>query len=233
MNKLTEIDDIEVEVYKKNIKNLHLYVMPPYGKVRVTAPYGINDEAIHMFVASKARWIKKHQEKFTSRPIREEPQYVTGESIYIWGSSYLLEVIYSNSRNNVHMRDGKIILQVRKSSTKVQRAKVLNEWYRENMRKVIPEILERWQEKIGVAVRDWGIKNMKTRWGTCNVRDKRIWLNLQLAGKHPRCLEYVVVHELLHLLERKHNKIFDAYMDKFLPEWRTIKDELNGRNGNM
>lgn len=227
MEKLV-VSNIEVEVQKKSIKNLHLYVLPPQGSVRVSAPQNMNEDAIRMFVISKISWIKKQQEKFRNQPRQSEREYVSGESVFFGGKRYRLEVIYSNICNNVQIRGDKLIFQVREASTAEQRANVLNEWYRENIKKEVPGILKKWQRIIGVTVLEWGIKNMKTRWGTCNVGDKRIWLNLQLAKKHPQCLEYIIVHELVHLLEKSHNKNFVAYMDKFLPDWRTIKDELNG-----
>ena len=227
MEKLV-VSNIEVEVQKKSIKNLHLYVLPPQGSVRVSAPQNMNEDAIRMFVISKISWIKKQQEKFRNQPRQSEREYVSGESVFFGGKRYRLEVIYSNICNNVQIRGDKLIFQVREASTAEQRANVLNEWYRENIKKEVPGILKKWQRIIGVIAIEWGIKNMKTRWGTCNVGDKRIWLNLQLAKKHPQCLEYIIVHELVHLLEKSHNKNFVAYMDKFLPDWRTIKDELNG-----
>ena len=222
------INNIEIEVQKKKIKNLHLYVLPPLGRVRVSAPQNMNEDAIRMFVITNISWIKQQQEKFNNQPRQSEREYISGESVYLWGNRYRLEVVYSNTRNDVQIRGERLLLQVREVSTTQQRANILNAWYREHIKKEIPPLIEKWQNVIPVVINDWGVKNMKTRWGTCNVKDKRIWLNLQLAKKHPPCLEYVVVHELVHLLEKKHNKDFVTYMDKFLPDWRTTKDELNG-----
>jgi predicted metal-dependent hydrolase len=221
------IDNIEVEVQKKNIKNLYLSVLPPNGRVRVSAPVNMDDEAVKVFIAAKISWIRKHQDKYKNRPVQCENKYVSGETILLWGKPYYLEVVYSNARNNIKIDGSRLILQVRGTSTVEQRADVVNKWYRTNIKREIPKLLEKWQKIMGVAVLEWRVKNMKTRWGTCNIKDKRIWLNLQLAKKHPVCLEYVVVHELVHLLERNHNKIFKSYMDKFLPNWRVIKKELN------
>ncbi|WP_252231696.1 SprT family zinc-dependent metalloprotease [Clostridium sp. ZBS15] len=226
MKNLT-INNIEIEIQKKNIKNLHLSVLPPQGRVRVSAPNSMNDEAIKVFIITKIGWIKKQQEKYISQPRQCERRYVSGESVYLWGKRYRLDVVYSNVCNDIKISGDKLIFQVRQASTTEQRAKVLNAWYRENIKKEIPKLLEKWQKIIGVKVDNWGIKNMKTRWGTCNVKGKRIWLNLQLAKKYPECLEYVVVHELVHLLEKNHNKVFISYMDKFLPNWRVTKKELN------
>jgi predicted metal-dependent hydrolase len=221
------INNIEIEVQKKKIKNLHLSVLPPQGRVRISAPQNMNDEAVRMFAITKISWIKKQQDKFRNQARQCKRQYVSGESVYLWGKRYRLDVIYSNVRNDITIKGDRLILQVREASTVEQRANVLNAWYREHIKREIPNLLDKWQKIIGVTALDWGVKNMKTRWGTCNVKDKRIWLNLQLAKKYPQCLEYVVVHELVHLLEKNHNKIFIAYMDKFLPDWRTTKEELN------
>lgn len=221
------IGDIEIQIQKKKIKNIYLKVKVPQGGVQVSAPKNMNDEAIKMFVISKISWIRKHQEKYKNQPKQCKREYISGESVYVFGKKYVLELVYSNRCNNVKIDDDKLILQVRERSTIEQRANILNEWYRENIKGEIPKLLEKWQKIIGVEAQEWGVKNMKTRWGTCNVRDRRIWLNLQLAKKHPKCLEYVVVHELVHLLEKSHNNIFIGYMDKFLPNWRKTKKELN------
>lgn len=226
MGNLT-INGIEVEIQKKNIKNLHLAVLPPKGKVRISAPNSMNDDAIRIFIITKLGWIKKQQEKYKNQLRQCEREYVSGESVYLWGKRYRLDVMYSNAYNNVKIKGNKLIFQVRGASTKDQREKVLNDWYRKNIKEEIPQLLEKWQKIIGVTANDWGVKNMKTRWGTCNIKDKRIWLNLQLAKKPFNCLEYVIVHELVHLLEKNHNKIFISYMDEFLPNWRKIKEELN------
>ncbi|MBM7871604.1 putative metal-dependent hydrolase [Clostridium pascui] len=221
------IDDIEIWVQKKKIKNIYLRVAAPQGRVQVSAPKNMKDEAIKMFLISKMPWIKKHKDKYKNQPKQCIREYVSGESVYLWGKKYALEVLYSNKQNNIKINGDRLILQVRENSTVDQREKLLNEWYRENIKSEIPEYLEKWQKIIGVTAEEWGVKNMKTRWGTCNVRDKRIWLNLQLTKKPPKCLEYVIVHELVHLLEKNHNNIFIGYMDKFMPNWRIIKKELN------
>lgn len=200
----------------------------PLGRVRVSTPQDMNEDAIRMFVITKISWIKKQQEKFKNQPRQSEREYVSGESVYLWGKRYRLEVVYSNQCNDVQIKGERLILQVRETGTADQRANILNAWYREHIKKEIPPLIEKWQRMIGVEIAGWGVKNMKTRWGSCNAKAKRIWLNLQLAKKYPQCLEYVVVHELVHLLEKKHNKAFVAYMDLFLSDWQITKDELNG-----
>lgn len=222
------INDIEVEVTKKKIKNVHLSVHPPEGRVRLSAPEAMDEEAIRLFLISKLAWIKKHQKRFHSQkrqPIRE---FLSGESHYFLGRRYLLNVIESSEKQRVELRNKKHMdLYVRVGHTKEKREGIVREWYREELKKLIPQYVKKWEDIMGLSVNEWRIKLMKTRWGTCNIQAKRIWLNLELAKKNPRYLEYVIVHEMVHLFERRHNDRFRAYMDKFLPNWRSLKDELN------
>lgn len=221
------ISNIKIEVHKKNIKNLYLAVIPPEGRARVSAPKKMRDEDIKIFIIKKLDWIRQKQEKYINKSKLYEYKYVSGENIYLWGEKYELQVVNSNTKSEIKINENKLILKVNEDSTIDERLKLINEWYRHNIKQEIPELLEKWQKIIGVTASEWHVKNMKTRWGTCNIRDTRIWLNLQLAKKHPKCLEYVVVHELVHLLEGSHNRIFKNYMDKFLPNWRLIKKQLN------
>jgi len=221
------VSDIEIEVVKKNIKNMHLSVLPPMGAVRISAPLSAKDEAIKLFAITKIGWIKKQIEMYRNQLRQTEREYVTGESHYLWGRRYKMEVKYNKTANNVAIKGNKFILTVRESSTIEQREKVMNEWYRAELKAKLPKLVEKWERHIGVKASEVSVKNMLTRWGTCNAQDKRIWINLQLAKKPVACLEYVVVHELVHLLEKTHNSAFIGYMDKFLPGWRITKDELN------
>jgi predicted metal-dependent hydrolase len=223
-----EISGIKVEVIKKKIKNMHLSVLPPLGRVRISAPIGTSDETIKLFAIKKIGWIKKQIQKFESQPRQSEREYVSGESHYLWGRRYRLELKYTKKANKVETKGNKLVLTVREASTQEQREKIMNEWYRAELKAKLPALIEKWEKIIGVKTNDFGVKNMRTRWGTCNVKDKRIWINLQLAKKPVACLEYIVVHELVHLLEKNHTPVFIEYMDKFLPGWRVAKDELNG-----
>ncbi|HHV15407.1 MAG TPA: M48 family metallopeptidase [Gelria sp.] len=224
------VGDIEIELIKKNIKNLHLSVLPPDGRVRISAPKKLDDETIRLFAVSKLSWIKKQQVKFQNQERQPERDFVSGESHYFLGERYLLNVIYTNKRKQgVEVRNKTYLdLFVRENSNKEQREKVMREWYRRKLKALIPPLIEKWEPIIGVEVDAWGVKLMKTRWGSCNTTARRIWLNLELAKKNPVCLEYIVVHEMVHLLERLHNEKFVAYMDKFLPDWRSTRAELNG-----
>lgn len=216
---------IKIEVVKKNIKNMHLAVLPPQGQVRISAPIHTGEEVIRLFAITKIGWIKKQVEKFQNQPRQTQREYVSGESHYLWGRRYKLQIKHAGATNKVEIKANQLILTVREISTAEQREKVLNEWYRANLKAKLPALFKKWEDKIGVKANFIGVKNMRTRWGSCNVRDKRVWINLQLAKKPFHCLEYVVVHELVHLLEKSHSPVFVAYMDKFLPDWRMVKGE--------
>lgn len=221
------INDIQIEVIKKKVKNLNLSVYPPDGKVKVTAPYRMNEETIRNIISSKLPWIRKQQNKISKIKWQPEKEYVSGETHYFGGKGYILDVIHTNKKQKVELKNNIIELYVHEDSTTEQRKKVMTEWYRGELKKQIPDLIVKWESNMGVKVNTWGVKSMKTRWGTCNPKFKRIWINLELAQKDPRCLEYIIVHEMVHLLERHHNKRFYDYMSLFLPEWKDIKTELN------
>jgi len=227
MDKIT-IDNIDVEVISKKIKNIHLSVHPPDGRVRLAVPEKLNAEAIKLFVISKLSWIKKQRTKYKIQERQSVREFVSGESHYFLGTRYLLNVIETSGKQRVELRNKKYIdLYVRPNSSAKKREKIMMEWYRKYLKSIIPDYIKKWEKIIGVSVDFWGVKLMKTKWGTCNPDDKRIWINLELAKKNPRCLEYIIVHEMVHLLERHHNDKFIAYMDRFLPNWRSIRSELN------
>ena|ERR1044072_5689318 len=222
------VSNITIDVVRKDIKNLHLAVYPPTGRVRIATPLNVDDEAVRLFAISKLGWIKKHRQSFASQRRETKREYVSGESHYVEGHRYLLNVIYQNVTPKVIIRNKKYIdLYVRPNSTVEQRKRVMIKWYRQRLKEKIPTLIEKWQPIIHVQVTGWEIKQMKTRWGTCKREPKRIWLNLELAKKPVHCLEYIIVHELVHLLERHHNNRFIGLMDKFLPQWRFCQDELN------
>ena len=225
---LLQIGSIEVLVVRKPIRNLHLAVLPPDGRVRVSSPLRLKDDVIRTLIATRIPWIRKQKVKFEAQERQTPREYMSGESHFVLGRAHRLEVVCENSSPRVSLKGkGKIILRVRPNSTLARREEVLMDWYRSELRVISTELLERWQKRIGVAVGSWGIKRMKTRWGTCNQRARRIWLNLELVKKPIACIEYVVVHELLHLIEKKHNGRFVELMTKHLPKWRSSKEELN------
>ncbi len=222
-----EISGITIEVQKKNIKNLHLVVAPPDGKVRVSAPLHLSDNSIKMFVRTKLGWIKKQQEKFKNQPRQSEREYVSGETLYVLGQQYFLRVEYSYKGNSLVLSGNEAILTVRKESTASQREAFVNEWYRALLKEKIEICLPKWENITGLHCDSWQTKYMTTRWGTCNTNTRKIWLNLQLAKKPIECLEYVILHELAHLKVRNHSKDFVAIMDQYMPYWRETKKLLN------
>ena len=222
-----QIRDIPVQVVRKPIKNLHLGVYPPEGHVRVAAPSSMTDDAIRLAIISRLTWIRKHQAAFQAHPRQSLREMVSGESHYVFGRKYRLEVIERNGRHEVRFKGNqKLQLYVKPGTSPNNRQLVLQEWYRNELKKRIPTLLEHWQPILGHEASSWGIKRMKTKWGSCNIEQRRIWLNLELAKKPVECLEYVLVHELVHLLERHHNEHFKKLMDKFLPHWRHSRDIL-------
>ncbi|AOY74696.1 M48 family metallopeptidase [Clostridium formicaceticum] len=227
MDKMT-IGNIDIEVVTKAIKNIHLSVHPPNGRVRIAAPEKMDPDAIRLFAISKLSWIKKQITKFEHQDRQPKRDFVSGESHYFIGDRYLLNVIETTGKQRVEIRNKKYLdLYVRPGSTVEKREKIMTEWYRNYLKDVIPNYVKKWEGIMGVKVDSWGVKLMKTKWGTCNTSGRRIWINLELAKKNPRCLEYIIVHEMVHLLERHHNDRFIEYMDQFLPNWRSVKNELN------
>lgn len=221
--------DMLIEFEKKRIKNLYIRVLPPDGRVHVSAPLSMPEDEVMKFIISKEDWIRKQQERIKLRNTDTELQYSSGESIPLWGKEYTLIVSEKEGYSRVWTTEYSINLEVRKNSTLEYRKHSIDNFYRKELEGILPDLIAKWENRIGVKSSSWSIRNMKTRWGTCNIRTKNICLNLQLTKKHPICLEYVVVHELVHLLERSHNSIFKAYMDQFFPEWRKIKKILNDR----
>jgi len=224
------IGDIIIDVVRKNIKHMHLSVHPPDGRVRISAPKRMDDEAVRAFAVSKLPWIKRRRSRFKKQKHPLPLKYISGESHYLKGKRYVLHIIYQSPPlpNKVEIRGEKYLdLSIRKGSQMEKRKQVSKEWYRAQLKEMIPDLMKKWERKIGVKVKEWRVKQMKTKWGSCNITAKRIWLNLELAKRPPRCLEYILVHELTHFLEPSHNRRFKTYMDKFLPDWRLIEKELN------
>lgn len=227
-NSYLQLGTVEVLVVRKKVKNLHLSVLPPSGRVRVTSPENMKDDAIRTLISTRLPWIKKQQIKFTGQERQTARKYVSGESHYFLGKRYRLEVVYKDEAPKVSVKGkNKIVLQVRPKSTIQKRGDVLAEWYRERLHQITDELIHKWEKKLQVKTNYWGIKQMKTRWGTCNHKRARILINLELAKKPLACIEYVVVHELIHLIEKRHNDRFFSLMTKALPKWKGLKDELN------
>jgi len=223
-----DVSGIPVDVIKKDIKNMHLAVYPPTGRVRLSSPRSVKAETLRLFVISKLSWIKKHMRNMKTQIREPERLYIEGESHFVWGQRYLLHIIEKETPPQVHIRNKKHLdLYVRPSSGKDKREAVLKAWYRQLLKEQIPDLIKKWEARLDVRIQDWGVRQMKTKWGSCNIEDRRIWLNLELAKKSPSCLDYIVLHEMLHLKERHHNARFIALLDTHLPGWRSVKEKLN------
>ena len=223
-----QIRGMAVEVVRKDIQNLHLGVYPPLGRVRVAVPLVISDEAVRLAVIDKLGWIKRQRARFAAQPRQSQREMVNGESHYFLGKRYRLRVHEAQAPARVALRGiASLDLFVRPGASTAQREEVLAQWYRLQLKERIAPLLAKWQRVLGVQANAWGVKKMKTKWGSCNPTARRIWLNLELAKKPEVCLEYLVVHELLHLLERRHNERFTRLMDQHLPNWRQARETLN------
>ncbi len=220
---------MEVSVLRKAIRHLRLGVYPPDGRVRVAAPLAVSDAAIRLAILSRLEWIRRQLARFEGQPRPSGQEMISGESHFFLGQGYRLNVIPRQGPSRVALSGStaSVDLYIRPAATRQDRARVLQRWYRQELRELIPPLLARWQPVLGVQAAEWGVKRMRTRWGSCNIRARRIWLSLELVRKPVECLEYVLVHELVHLLERRHNQRFISYMDQFLPTWRLARAELN------
>jgi len=224
------VGGIEVFVVRKDIKNLHLAVYPPDGQVRVAAPSAVTNAAVRVAVIRNLSWIKRQRAAFDKQPRDSARAYVSGESHYYLGRRYLLRVIETDGPARVVLRNRTTLeLHVRAGNACAQRERLLKEWYRVQLRAVVAPMLETWQKRLGLEVSAWGIKRMKTRWGTSHAATRRVWLNLELVKKPIECIEYVVVHELMHFMAAHHDERFVALMDRHLPNWRFLRAELNAQ----
>ena len=221
------VQSLTVDVVRKAIKNLHLGVYPPDGRVRVAAPLAVSDEAVRLAVIGKLGWIKRQQARFSAQPRQGKREMVSGESHYFLGQRYRLRIVFSAWASKVVLNKSRLELHMRPELAAEERERALQEWYRARLKELVPPLLDKWLPVLGVEPAGWGIRKMKTKWGSCNTEARRIWLNLELAKKPVQCLEYILVHELSHLLERRHNDRFRALMDQAMPLWRLRRDELN------
>jgi predicted metal-dependent hydrolase len=222
-----QLGQLKVEVELKDIKNIHLSVYPPKGRVHISAPTRMNMDTIRIYAISKMSWIKKQQEKILSQEREAPREYITKESHYFLGKRYLLKVIELDTVPIVNVNHTTLELYVRPGSSLEKRREILENWYREQLRTESMKMISEWEQEMNLKVVQLGIKKMKTKWGTCNEKAKRIWINFELVKKPMECIEYIIVHEMVHLLERNHNDKFIAYMNHYLPTWRQLKKDLN------
>lgn len=222
-----KLGDISVDVVLKDIKNVHLSVYPPTGRVRISAPSHMSMETIRVFAISKLDWIRKHQAEL-KKQARETPRdFVDRESHYVWGKRYLLKVVERDEAPSVTLKGSTMTLSVRPNTDTDKRHVILEGWYRELLKSAIPLLIAKWESRLEVDVERFHVQRMKTKWGSCNPEKRSIRLNTELARKPRECLEYLVVHEMAHLIEPMHSHRFIALMDRHLPHWRTLRDQLN------
>jgi predicted metal-dependent hydrolase len=222
-----KLGEISVEVVKKDIKNIHLSVHPSAGRVRISAPLRMNLETIRVFAISKLAWIRRQQGKLQEQERETPREYLDRESHYVWGKRYLLKVASSDEAPAVELERNWMLLRVRPGASDEKKQAVVEEWYREQVKQAVPALIAKWEPIVGVSVKRFFVQRMKTKWGSCNHNSGSIRLNTDLAKKPPECLEYIVVHEMAHLLEPTHNDRFMTMMDRFMPKWRFCRAELN------
>jgi predicted metal-dependent hydrolase len=227
MTEQIQIGDLVVDVIFKDIKNVHLSVHPPTGRVRIAAPKRMKLDTIRVYAISKIDWIKKHQKKLQGQERETPREYLDRESHYVWGKRYLLKVIEADQVPTIELRYTQMILTVRPKSGLVKRESVVSAWYREEVRRESLPLIEKWEKLLGVKASQCYIQRMKTKWGSCNPSTRSIRLNSDLGKKPRECLEYIIVHELVHLLEPSHNARFTALMEKSMPNWKHYREELN------
>ncbi|MBL0003847.1 MAG: M48 family metallopeptidase [Actinomycetales bacterium] len=226
-NAYLTVAGLGIDVVYKDIKNLHISVYPPVGRVRVAAPAQTDEGAIRLAVVQRLSWIKRQREQLQKAERQSTREMLSGETHYVWGQRYQLDVSRTSGHHGVEPK-GKTLWVVAPEGTDADgRRATLDRWYRRELKAAVPALLEKWQPIVGVEVDKIVVRRMKTKWGTCIAQSRTIWLNPELAKKNPRCLEYIVVHELTHLLERGHGERFVALMDQFMPDWRIRRDELN------
>jgi hypothetical protein len=225
---IVNVGDLEVEVIKKNIKNIHLGVYPPIGRVRLSAPLSSDNEKIRLFIVSKIPWIRKNQRKFKNKERQSEREYIDRESHYFEGRRYLLKLnVDAKNKDTVFLKKSTIQLQLKAKYYSQKRKQILESWLRKNLRSRLIPFIDKWEEQLGVNTKEWKIKKMKTKWGSCNQEAKRVWFNLELSKVDDYALDYVVMHELVHLKVRNHGKQFIQILKKNMSDWEQRKAQLN------
>jgi predicted metal-dependent hydrolase len=222
-----DLGEIAVDVTFKNIKNVHLSVYPPAGRVRISAPMRMSLDTVRVFAISKLGWIKQQQRKIRDQERETPREYLNMESHYLWGRRYLLHVIEGNLHPTIEVQHSKLLLHVPQKTTEEKKQEIVAQWYRNQLKAAVPAVIARWSPVLKVPVNGFYVQHMKTKWGSCNHGAGTIRLNTELAKKPKECLEYVVVHEMAHLLEPTHNARFIALMERFMPNWRLRRDHLN------
>jgi predicted metal-dependent hydrolase len=222
-----ELGDIAVEVVKKDIKNVHLSVYPPAGRVKISAPLRMKLETIRVYAISELGWIKQQQKKLRGQQRETPREYLDRESHYVWGKRYLLRVVELDTAPRLELKHSKLVLTVRPDAGEDKKRAIVDEWYRAQLKNAVPPLIAKWEPIIGVKVQRYFVQKMKTKWGSCNTVSKSIRVNTELAKKPQECLEYIVIHEMVHLHARRHDDHFIGLMDRYFPSWRLVRQELN------
>jgi predicted metal-dependent hydrolase len=222
-----QLGDIAVDVVLKNIKNVHLSVYPPRGRVRISAPSHMSLNTIRVFAITKLDWIKQQQKKLREQERETPREYLDRESHFVWGKRHLLKVAENDSAPEVDLTRNILFLRIRPGSSEERKQAALEEWYRDQLKWAVPPLITKWESLLGIKVKRFFVQRMKTKWGSCSHGAGSIRLNTELAKKPPECLEYIVVHEMIHLIEPTHNNRFIALMDQFMPKWQFQREELN------
>jgi len=222
-----QLGEISVDVVQKDIKHVHLSVYPPTGRVRIAAPVHMSMDTIRVFAIAKLDWIRRQQLKLKTQARETPREFLERESHYLWGRRYLLKVVEKDQASSVSLDGNKMVLQVRPHTNGDKRQALIDCWYREQIKAVVPSLIATQEPRMGVVVERFHVQRMKTRWGSCNPGSRSIRLNSELAKKPQECLEYIVVHEMIHLIEPTHNARFVVLMDRFMPNWRHHRDCLN------
>ncbi len=221
------LGDMDIEVTFKDIKNVHLSVHPPAGRVTISAPTHLSPDTVRVFAISKIAWIRTQQRKIREQDREPEREFIERESHYVWGTRRLLSISEQDAPPSVVLKHKALILHVRPGTTPEKRQSIAEAWYREQVKAAAPHLFAKWEPVMGVKIARLHVQRMRTRWGSCNPKAASIRLNTELAKKPPECLEYIVVHEMAHLLEPTHNARFVALMDRFLPRWPHLRTMLN------
>jgi predicted metal-dependent hydrolase len=227
MKEQLNLGGIPVDVVFKDIKNVHLSVYPPAGRVRISAPRRMTLGTIRVYAISKLDWIKRQQLKLQAQERETPREYLDRESHYLWGKRYLLEVVETDAAPEVELSHSKMFLKVRSGASEDRKRDVVAEFYRKQIKTVAPTLMQKWEKIMDVNIAKLHVQQMKTKWGSCNPRSRAIRLNTELAKKPKHCLEYILVHELVHFFEPHHGERFVSCMDKLMPQWRHYKIELN------
>jgi predicted metal-dependent hydrolase len=227
-NAYLTVAGLGIDVVYKDIKNLHISVYPPVGRIRVAAPERTSEDVIRLAIVQRLPWIKRQRKQLETAERQSKREMLSGESHYVWGNRYRLDVSHTSGNYSVRLKGKSLVVTAPSTADADARRATLDRWYRRQVKAAIPALLSKWQPVVGAEVDTIVVRRMKTKWGTCKQESRTVWINPELAKKNPRCLEYIVVHELTHLHERTHNDRFVALMDKVMPDWRARRDELNG-----